>query len=87
MNSQYLSPDPDNPGGLLWRTQAEAANLIGSDGLARLQAAGLTVTMDAGHLRKALGQEFHVTDPDTGITYADCLGLVVPCTVAPDSDA
>lgn len=83
MNPVYLSPDPDNPGGLLWRTQAEAANLIVSDGLARLRAAGLTVAMDAGHLRKALGQGFHVTDPETGTTFADCPGLVVPCAASP----
>ncbi len=83
MKPLYLTPDPDNPGGLLWRTQAEAASLIGADGLARLRAAGLAVTMDAVHLRKALGQGFHVTDPETGITFADCPGLVVPRAAAP----
>jgi hypothetical protein len=87
MNPMYLSPDLDNPGGLLWGTQAEAASLIGSDGLARLRAAGLTVAMDAGHLREALGQGFHVTDPETGITFADCPGLVVPRAASPQPGA
>ena len=83
MNPVYLSPDTDNPGGLMWRAQSEAASLIGSDGLARLHAAGLTVAMDAGHLREALGQGFHVTDPETGIIFADCPGLVVPRAASP----
>jgi hypothetical protein len=41
------------------------------------------VVMDAGHLREALGQGFHVIDPDTGITYADCPGLVVTRSASP----
>lgn len=85
MNPKYLSPNPDNPGGLLWRTQAEAASLIGSDGLAKLRAAGLTVTMNAGYMRDSLGQGFHVTDPETGDTFADCPGLVAPRTTSPHS--
>lgn len=78
MNPIYVSPDPDNPGGVLWSAQSEAASLIGEAGLAKLQAAGLAVTMDAAHLLKALGPGYHVTDPETGLAFADCPGLVVP---------
>lgn len=73
---EYVSPASDHPGGLLWRAQAEAASLIGDEGLARLRAAGLAVTMDAEHMRQALGPGFHVTDPETGATHVDYPGLV-----------